>query len=80
VDEAGLIEDGQAVEELGGEDADEGGGEAAEGVLLDELVKVGGEELEDEAKVGVVNEGVLEAEDVVCIVGIPRIIELRPRK
>lgn len=75
VDQPGFVEDGQGVEQLAGEDSDERGGQAAEGVLFDELVEVDGEKLKDEAQVSVVDELVLEAEQVVFVRGIPGVVE-----
>lgn len=80
VDDLGLLEDSEGVEELGGEDAHEARAEPAERVLLDEFVEVVREELKDEAEVRVVDEGVLESEHVVLVVLVPLVIDLRGRR
>ena len=76
MNEAGLVEHGERVEELLGEDANERRAEAAERVLLDKLVEIGRQELEDEAQVRKVDERVLEPEYVVLVRRVPRVVEL----
>ena len=76
VDQTGLVEHRERVQELLGEDADERGAEAAERVLLDELVEIRRQELEDEAQMAAVNEGIAQAQDVMLVVRVPGAIEL----
>jgi hypothetical protein len=76
VDEARVLEDGERVEELRGEDLDELDGEPLELVLLDELVQVRGQELEDEAEMVLVDERVPHAQDVVLVVRVAVLVQL----
>jgi hypothetical protein len=77
MNDLGLLQHRQSVEELSGEDAHERGAEPAERVLLDELIEVVGEELEDEAEMRVVDKRVLEPKHVVLVVLVPLIVDLR---
>lgn len=76
MNEPRLVEHRHAIEQLSREDANERGRKPSERVLLDEFVKVGSEKFEDEAEMGVVNEGVFEPQDVVAIVRVPGVVEL----
>lgn len=76
MDQPGLVEDGEGIEELCGKDLDELCAEAAKLVLLDELVEIGGEELKDEAEVVFVYKLVAHAENVVLVVWVPGGVEL----
>ena len=53
------------------EEPEEVHGEAAELVVLDQLVQVDAEELEHQAQVAAVHEEVAHAHDVVLVVGVP---------
>ena len=76
MDETLLLEHSQGIKKLGHKDLDELGGETLELILFDQLVKVGAKELEDEAEMVPVDEGIPEAKDVVGIVGISGFIKL----
>jgi hypothetical protein len=76
VDETGLVEERETVQELLRKDAHEGGAEAPELVLLDELVEVDAQQLKHEAQVLPVDERVLEAEQVVVVVLVELGVEL----
>ena len=69
-----VFEDAQRVEELRGEDFHELRAQALELVLLDQLVKVGREELEDETKMVFVDEGVSQPQYVVLVLRVALII------
>lgn len=53
-----LIENGQGVKELRGENLDELSAQPAERILLDQLVQVRREQLEDKTQVTLVDKGV----------------------
>lgn len=76
MDQASFVEQRQAIEELLGKDADQGGAEAAELVLLDELVQVDAEQFEDETQMLAVNKGIFETEKMVVVVFVEFGIEL----
>lgn len=80
MNDLGLLQHGQGIEELRRKDANETRTETTERILLDELVEIVGEELENEAEVGVVNEGVLEPKHVVLVVLVPLVVDLRGKQ
>mmetsp|Transcript_27372 Transcript_27372/g.71043 ORF Transcript_27372/g.71043 Transcript_27372/m.71043 type:complete len:486 (+) Transcript_27372:856-2313(+) len=75
VDDARVPQHHQRVEDLGEEDAEEVHAEAAELIVLDELVKIDAEQLEDEAEVLPVHKEVMEAHDVVLVLGVTARVE-----
>lgn len=75
-----LVQQGQSVEELLRKDSDESGAETTELVLLDELVKVDAEELEHEAEVLPVYEGILQSEEVMIVILVEFTVELSKGK
>jgi F0F1-type ATP synthase epsilon subunit len=77
VDQAGLVQQAQAVQELLGEDAHQGSAEAAELVLLDELVQIDTQQLQHETEVLAVDEGVFETQQMVVVVLVVFGVELR---
>jgi hypothetical protein len=72
-----LIQNAQSIQQLRRKHPHERSREASERVLFDEFVKVVGEEFEDEAEVGLVDEGVFESEHVVFVVLVPLIVDLQ---
>lgn len=77
MDQMGLVQETQGIQKLLGEDTDERRTQPSELVLLDQLVEVDTEEFESKAKVLAVNEGVLEAEQVVVVVLVVLAVQLR---
>lgn len=73
--QSGLVQDSKSVKKLCCKDADERRRQAAEGVLLDELVEVDGEELKDEAEMSVVDELIFEPQQVVLVRVVPCVVE-----
>ena len=76
VDEPRLVQQGQAIQQLLCKDPDQGGAEAAELVLLDELVQIDAQQLEHQAQVLAVDEGVLESQEMVVVVLVQLGVEL----
>ena len=68
VDQAGLVQKRQPVQELLSEDPDQSCAKTTELVLLDQLVQVDTEELEDQTQVLFVYEGVFQPQQVMIIV------------
>lgn len=75
MDEAGILEHGQALQKLLREDAYELEAEALELVLLDELVQVRRETLEHKAQVALVRERVVHAQDVMLVARVVLSVE-----
>jgi hypothetical protein len=76
VDQAGLVEEGQAVQKLLGKDAHEGGAEAAELVLLDELVQIDAEQLENQTKMLSMDKRIFQSQKMVVVVLVELGVEL----
>ena len=58
MDQSRLIEQGKPIQQLLRKDADQGRAQASELVLLDQLVQVDTKQLEDQAQVLPMNEGI----------------------
>ncbi len=76
VDQPRLVQQSEAVEKLLREDSDQRGAEATELVLLDQLVQIDTQQLEHQAQVLPMDEGVLEPQQVVVVVLVKLRIEL----
>lgn len=77
VDQSCFLEHGHGVQQLGGEHLDELCAETLELILFDELIEVGREQLEDETKVVAVNERVEQSEDMMFVLRITLIVQLK---
>lgn len=78
VDEAGLVEQGQAVEQLLSKHTHQGGAKASELVLLDQFVQVDAKEFENQAEMLAMDEGILQSQQMVVVVLIQfRIQEIK---
>ena len=75
--EARLLQNSEGIEQLGGENLHELSAETLELVLLDQLVQVGREQFEDEAQVVLVDERVAKPENVVLVVRVTLVVQLR---
>lgn len=71
-----FVQKAQSIQELLCEDADKRCTQPAELVLLDELVEVDAEELEGKTEMLAVNEGVLQAQEMVVVILIVFAVEL----
>lgn len=71
-----FVQEAQGIQQLLCEDADQCRTQPTELVLLDELVEVDTEELKGKAEVLAVNEGVLQAQQMVVIILIVFAVEL----
>jgi hypothetical protein len=76
MDQSSFVEQRQAIEQLLGKDADKSCAEAAELVLLDELVQVDAEQFEDETQMLAMNKGIFETEEMVVVVFVEFCVEL----
>lgn len=72
-----LIQNRQCIQQLRREHLDQLCAQPTKGVLLDEFVEVGGEELKDETEVGFMDECVPQTEDVMFVVDVPGVIKLQ---
>ena len=80
MNEAGLFEYRERVQELGRENLHKLSAEALELVLLDKLVEVRRQQLEDEAQVVFVDERVPETKDMVLVMWVALLVELGVHK
>lgn len=76
MNESRLVQKGEAVEQLLGKDSDQGGAEATELVLLDELVQIDTKQLEDKTEVLPVNECIFQSQEVMIVVFVEFCVEL----
>lgn len=76
MDDMRLVQKTQRIEELLRKHADQGCTQPAELVLLDQFVEIDTQQLEDQAEVLPVDEGVLQPEKVVIVILVEFVVEL----
>lgn len=76
MNQARFVQEGQAIQELLGENPDQCGTKTPELVLLDQFVQVDAEKLEDETQMLPVDERILESQQMVVVVLVELRVEL----
>jgi hypothetical protein len=76
MNEPRLVQETKGVQKLLSKHPDKSRAQPSELVLLDELVQIHTEQLEDETKMLLVNEGVFQPQDVVIVVLVELAVEL----
>ena len=79
MDQPSIFEDGESIQQLRSENFDELCAEALELVLLDQLVQVGREQLKHQAQMVFVDERVPQSKNVVLIMRVALLVQLRSR-
>ena len=73
---ARLIKQTESVQQLLGEDSDEGGTQTPELILLDQFIQIHREKLEHQAQMLLVDEGIFQPEEIVIIILVELAVEL----
>lgn len=74
--QARFVQEGQAIQELLGENPDQRGTKTPELVLLDQFVQIDAEKFKDQAQVLPVYKGILQSQEVVVVILIKLSVQL----